>query len=54
MGSLEGQLVLAAYVADATEPSYFVLLAWEGGHLRVIRDFRYVPYVAREADFKPL
>jgi RNA polymerase sigma-70 factor (ECF subfamily) len=54
VGSLEGQLVLAAYVADATEPSYFVLLTWESGHLRVIRDFRYVPYVAREADFKPL
>ena len=47
---LEGVLVLAAYVAGAAAPSYFMLLEWEGGRVTSIRDYRYVPYIAREAD----
>lgn len=34
--------------ADA-RPSYFVLLTFEGERITLIRDFRYVPYVADEA-----
>jgi RNA polymerase sigma-70 factor (ECF subfamily) len=45
---LEGQLVLAAYVADAVRPAYFVLLEWQASRVRLIRDFRYVPYIANE------
>src|SRR5436190_5441777 len=37
---LEGQLALAAYVAGAAQPAYFVLLAWEEGRVESIRDFR--------------
>ncbi len=48
---LEGRLALAAHVAGATSPSYFILLDWEGGRVSTIRDFRYVPYVASEAEF---
>ena len=33
------------------EPAYFILLEWEDGRVASIRDFRYVPYVAAEADF---
>jgi RNA polymerase sigma-70 factor (ECF subfamily) len=51
---LEGELALAAYVDGATSPSYFVLLDWEGGRVRSIRDYRYVPYIAREAEFEPI
>lgn len=51
---LEGQAALAAYVADAPAPSYFVLLTWEGDHISQIRDFRYVPYIAIEAEFAAL
>ena len=47
---LEGVLVLAAYLAGAAAPSYFMLLEWEGGRVTSIRDYRYVPYIAREAD----
>ena len=48
---LEGHLALAAYVAGAAAPSYFILLAWGAGRVTEIRDFRYVPYIAREASF---
>jgi RNA polymerase sigma-70 factor (ECF subfamily) len=47
---LDGRLALAAYVADATEPSYFMLLEFVDGKVESIRDFRYVPYIARDAD----
>jgi hypothetical protein len=47
---LEGELALAAYVAGAGSPAYFILLELEGGRVTSIRDFRYVPYIAAEAD----
>jgi RNA polymerase sigma factor (sigma-70 family) len=47
---LDGRLVLAAYVEGAVEPSYFILLAWRDGRVVAIRDFRYVPYIATEAE----
>ncbi len=46
---LEGSPALAAYVDGAAEPSYFILLAFEGDRVVEIRDFRYVRYIAREA-----
>ena len=48
---LEAQLALAAHLAGATRPAYFVLLGWESGRVTSIRDFRYVPYIASEAEF---
>jgi len=53
-GRLDGRLVLAAYVAGATEPSYFMLLDFVDGKVDAIRDFRYVPYIAAEAVFEPM
>jgi len=49
---LEGELALAAYVAGAEEPAYFILLQWEDGRVQSIRDFRYIPYITREAEFE--
>lgn len=49
---LEGGLALAAYVAGAIEPAYFILLVCEGGCVTGIRDFRYVPYIAVDAAFE--
>jgi RNA polymerase sigma-70 factor (ECF subfamily) len=49
---LEGQLALAAFVSDADEPSYFILLTWADGRVQMIRDFRYVPYIVAEAEFE--
>jgi RNA polymerase sigma-70 factor (ECF subfamily) len=51
---LEGRLALAAFVGRASAPAYFVLLGWEGGRVATIRDFRYVPYIATEAEFEPV
>jgi RNA polymerase sigma-70 factor (ECF subfamily) len=49
---LDGGLVFAAYVAGATLPAYFILLEFEQGRVQLIRDFRYVPYIAVEAEFE--
>jgi RNA polymerase sigma factor (sigma-70 family) len=49
---LEGQLALAAYVSGAETPAYFILLELEGGRVTSIRDFRYVPYIATEAELE--
>jgi RNA polymerase sigma-70 factor (ECF subfamily) len=51
---LEGQLVLAAHVAGAAKPSYFILLEWQDGKVASIRDFRYVKYIANEAELEEL
>jgi len=50
---LEGELALAAFVADSTKPSYFILLEWNAGRVQLIRDFRYVSYIADEAEYEP-
>jgi RNA polymerase sigma factor (sigma-70 family) len=47
---VDGEIMLAAHVAGAAAPSYFIRLEWDdGGHVRTIRDFRYVAYIASEA-----
>lgn len=51
---LEGQLVLAATLAGAATPAYFILLEWEAGRVTSIRDFRCVPYIAEEAALEPV
>jgi hypothetical protein len=51
-GRLEGELALSAFVAGATQASYFILLTWAGERVKAIRDFRYVPYIAAEAEFE--
>jgi RNA polymerase sigma-70 factor (ECF subfamily) len=53
-GRLDGRLALAAYVAGAERPAYFILLELEAGRVTAIRDFRYVPYIAAEAGFEIL
>lgn len=47
-------LALAAYPAGADRPAYFILLEIEDGRVTSIHDFRYVPYIAAEADFEIL
>lgn len=47
---LDGRLALAAYPSACESPAYFILLAFEGGRVQSIRDFRYVPYIAAEAE----
>jgi RNA polymerase sigma-70 factor (ECF subfamily) len=51
---LEGRLVLAAYVGSSEKAEYFVLVDGDGGRVTQIRDFRYVPYIAAEAEVELL
>jgi RNA polymerase sigma factor (sigma-70 family) len=50
---IEGQLALAAHLRGAATAAYFLLLEWESGRVHAIRDFRYVPYIAAEAELAP-
>jgi RNA polymerase sigma-70 factor (ECF subfamily) len=49
---LEGRYAYAAYVNGAERPSYFVLVEFDDGRVQFIRDYRYVPYIAAEAEFE--
>ena len=52
-GTLEGREVLAVFVSsDDPQPSYFVQLTFSNERVAAIRDFRYVPYIVREASIE--
>jgi RNA polymerase sigma-70 factor (ECF subfamily) len=53
---LEGRpVVMVRDPGDASGlPAYFILLAWRGGEVADIRDFRYARYVVEGAEFVPL
>jgi RNA polymerase sigma factor (sigma-70 family) len=53
VGRLGDRLALGVFAADAATPAYFILLEVEDGRVALIRDFRYVPYIAVEAVFEP-
>jgi RNA polymerase sigma-70 factor (ECF subfamily) len=55
-GWLDGREVLAVFRdpgahLPGSRPGYFIALTLAGGGVAAIRDFRYVPYVARDAAF---
>jgi RNA polymerase sigma factor (sigma-70 family) len=50
---LEGREVLAVFRgAEDQRPSYFVELQLRGDRIALIRDYRYVPYIAEDASFE--
>ncbi len=50
---LEGREVIAAFrEAHDERPGYFIELTLSDGRVSVIRDFRYVPYIANDAAFE--
>jgi hypothetical protein len=51
---IDGRVAFAAYVAGAAAPAYFIALESAGGRVSSIRDFRYAPYIAAEAEFTVL
>jgi RNA polymerase sigma factor (sigma-70 family) len=54
-GRLDGREVLAVFRDPrAARPGYFIELTLIGGQVAAIRDFRYVPYIAREAQIELL
>jgi RNA polymerase sigma factor (sigma-70 family) len=45
----EGRDLLAVYrPASSPQPTYVIALEWEGEQVRLIRDYRYVPYLVNE------
>ena len=46
---LDGREVLGVRCdASAARPDYVIVLSWQGGRVQMIRDYRYVPYIAQE------
>jgi RNA polymerase sigma-70 factor (ECF subfamily) len=55
VGSVDGTPVIAVFrLASATIPAYFIVIEWDGEKIALIRDFRYVPYIAEGARYTPL
>jgi len=52
LGSVENRTAILVYdlCEGSSQPVYFMLLAWEGAQVSLIRDYRYAPYVIRDAD----
>jgi RNA polymerase sigma factor (sigma-70 family) len=50
VAEVDGQLGLAAHVDGSASPAYFIFLRWESGRVSAIRDFRYIDYIAAEAE----
>jgi RNA polymerase sigma-70 factor (ECF subfamily) len=46
---VDDRVALGVYSPGAEKPAYFMLLDFEDGRVKTIRDFRYVPYIADEA-----
>lgn len=51
-GLVDGVDAIAMFSpASSAQPAYFVLIEAEGGRIVLVKDFRYVPYIARDARF---
>ena len=48
----DGHEVLAVHESGAITPRYFIALSWRDGKVTAIRDFRYVPYITQDGDFR--
>ena len=47
---VEGQPVLAVFRSGSSNvPAYFITLQWSEERVALVRDFRYVPYIGRDA-----
>jgi RNA polymerase sigma-70 factor (ECF subfamily) len=53
-GWVDGTPIVAVFrPASSAVPAYFVLIEWNGEKVALIRDFRYVPYIADGARYAP-
>ena len=54
-GFVDGIAAIAMFRPPSSSvPAYFILLESTGGRVSLIRDFRYIPYIAADARFSPL
>ena len=51
LGRVEGREAIGVFREGASQPAYVVLLESDGEHITLIRDFRYVPYMAADVVF---
>jgi RNA polymerase sigma-70 factor, ECF subfamily len=52
VGSVDGAPVIAVFrPASSLTPAYFLRIEWNGQKIALIRDFRYVPYIAEGAAY---
>ncbi|MGV3707417.1 MAG: RNA polymerase sigma factor [Gemmatimonas sp.] len=53
-GVVDGVPALAVFrSATHDQPAYFIQLAWRGDRIERVRDYRHVPYIARDVLFSP-
>jgi RNA polymerase sigma factor (sigma-70 family) len=53
VGFVDGTPVVAIFrPSSSSSPAYFILLEASGGQISLVRDFRYVPYIANDANFR--
>jgi RNA polymerase sigma-70 factor (ECF subfamily) len=54
LGAVEHRPAILFYDTHepSSRPAYFILLTWDGAQVSFIRDYRYVPYMMRDADFE--
>jgi RNA polymerase sigma-70 factor (ECF subfamily) len=52
LGAVENRPAILVYDPreQSSQPVYFMLLVWDGAQVSLIRDYRYVRYVMRDAD----
>ena len=51
-GFVDGVPAIAMFSpSSSVTPAYFIVLEWRDGRVSLIRDFRYVPYIANDARF---
>jgi RNA polymerase sigma-70 factor (ECF subfamily) len=53
LGSAEGRELVGVYEGAAAQPSYVILVDFDGEQVSFIRDYRYVEYLAHELVFTP-
>lgn len=51
VGAVEGRPAMLAFVEGKAQAQYFIVLEWDGDHVAFIRDYRYVPYIARDLEY---
>jgi len=51
-GFVDGEPAIAMYrPATSEHPTYYILLEWSEGKVVQIRDYYYVPYIARDSNY---
>jgi RNA polymerase sigma-70 factor (ECF subfamily) len=48
VGLVDGKPALLVFAGTSAQPAYFITIEWSGDRVSLIRDYRYVDYVARE------